>query len=147
MKSEFLSEIAKKYNQNIEYVAFDPCNGDLGRAYRSHDQIEKYRIYINSDEMLCSIQTLFIFFHELGHVVLDHLGFKLFSKNYPRDRIENEADTWAYKKMGLIDSRGEISGKDMVCYNCIRGMNASCWLDPVVFNKKCPRGVTLKALK
>ena len=143
MKNEILSELAKKYNPKIDYVSLESLNGDLGRAYRSHDQVEKYRICVDADRSLCATHTFFIFAHELGHIVLCHLGYKYFKTDFPLDARDAEANAWAFKEMGMIDSQGKINEKDRVCYDCISRFIGSGEI-LVTLNNKCPKGSTVK---
>jgi len=126
-KSEFLSDIAKKYSPQIEYVAFEAArDGGFGEARRSRNDLEKYYIHIDKNRLICSYQILYVFFHEIGHIVNFHLGYKYFNKKYSKEDKENEASIWAFKEMGMIDNMGNIKEEKKACHECMAKLCDKC---------------------
>jgi hypothetical protein len=130
--SPFLSEIARGYNGAIEYVGFE----DLSRVPRkpfgvtwARKDREWYAIEIDRDRLPCPFQVFFVFFHELGHIVYYHLGYRFFTGNASLQ--EREADSWAFSRMGMIDDQGRIKEENRLCYDCIRGSSRVCLKDLV----------------
>jgi len=75
MISEFLTDIAKGFNDKIEQVRFEKLEpGHLGRVNASGDR-DGYRILIDREKLRCSFQTFFVLFHEIAHIELFHLGY------------------------------------------------------------------------
>jgi len=128
--SPFLSDIARGYNSKTEYVAFCKLDKDLGQARRSFEK-ETYRILLDPTKIICPIQMLFAFYHEIAHIELFHLGYKHYPKSTD-ERIDKElqADHWAFKEMGTFDSSGIVKKEDETCYNCIRLWSKTCAKKP-----------------
>ena len=123
-KVDDLTSIAKEYNLNIDHVAFCRLpDRRLGTVYRSHDAVEKYRIYIDRGKLACPFQILFVLFHELGHIALYHLGYRygFYCESLRKEYMENEAHAWAFKEMGVVNSQGNIYDKYRACYECVMG--------------------------
>jgi len=125
--SPFLTAIAKDYNPNIEYVAF--C--DLSKRSKKAQGIawgkkntQWHAIEIDEKGLICPHQILYIFFHELGHIVNHHLGYRYFTGS--RSLHEEEADTWAFREMGMIDERGQVKEESKICYQCMKAKSKTC---------------------
>jgi hypothetical protein len=128
--SPFLSEIARGYNGAIEYVGFE----DLSRVPRkpfgvvwARRDCEWYAIEIDEKRLVCPFQVLFVFFHELGHIVRYHLGYKYF--NGSGSAQEMEADDWAFSRMGIKGERGQIREELKACYECMKTSSRICLKD------------------
>lgn len=124
-KNEYFTKRAREYNPHIDHVAFCGMDDSYGRVYRSHNEVEKYRIYIDADKLLCPIQVWHTFYHELGHIECFHMGYKYHNASLSRQVRENEANAWAFKEMGMVDSIGRINEQYRLCYECITGFYAS----------------------
>jgi len=128
MISEFLTDIAKGFNDKIEQVRFEKLEpGHLGRVNASGDR-DGYRILIDREKLRCSFQTFFVLFHEIAHIELFHLGYRisLASDEYRREGREKEADEWAFKQLGIVKSNGNINDADKVCLQCLRSIPKHC---------------------
>jgi len=128
MINEFLTDIAKGFNDKIEHVRFEKLEpGHLGRVNASGDR-DGYRILIDRGKLRCSFQIYFVLFHEIGHIELFHLGYRysLASDEYRREGREKEADEWAFKQLGLVTSNGNINDADKVCLQCLRSIPKHC---------------------
>jgi hypothetical protein len=125
-KSPFLTEIAQDYNPHIEYVSFGDLtylrSRPLGVAWQR--QPERYAINIDRERLLCPHQVLFVLYHELGHIMQWHLGYRhyLVAGSYR----EEEADTWALKEMGLLDKHGHVKRENETCYRCFKTGSKIC---------------------
>ena len=128
MISEFLTDIAKGFNDKIEQVRCEKLEpGHLGRVNASGDR-DGYRILIDREKLRCSFQTFFVLFHEIAHIELFHLGYRisLASDEYRREGREKEADEWAFKQLGIVKSNGNINDADKVCLQCLRSIPKHC---------------------
>lgn len=86
--------------------------------------VEYYKILINRDELICPHQVLFIFYHELGHIVRCHLGYRYYTGGHSAQ--EREADEWAFLEMGITDKRGQVREQCRVCHACICQRSKKC---------------------
>jgi hypothetical protein len=129
--SLYLTKIAKQYDPDVESVAYEDIK-DLGLVYKNPDS-NKYYISI-SRKLPCAIRTMQVFYHELAHVVLFHLGYKRF-KGAAEDR-ELEADVWANKKLGITDECGIIRKGWEECKLCIDKKSEACLAKKANENKK-----------
>ena len=118
--SPFLTDIAKSYNPKIEYVAFCDLAGRYIGLAQGRGSFEAYRVLIDRNRLPCLYRQLHIFFHEVGHVVLDHVGTK---SSHPN---ELEADIWAFHRMGIIDAGGRVKEENRACYTCILEQSKAC---------------------
>lgn len=125
-KSEILTDLAKKYNPNIDYVQFCRMEEFRGLAQRSSNHKEKYRILIDRNRLPCIIMLSFVFFHEVGHIVLGHLEYVYQAKNCSKNEREAEADSWALKELCITDSHGKINEGCRTCYEHITGKSWGC---------------------
>ena len=128
MINEFLTDIAKGFNDKIEQVRFEKLDlGHLGRVYPSENR-NSYRILIDRGKLRCSFQVFFVLFHEIAHIELFHLGYKFYlaSDEYLREGREKEADEWAFKQLGVVKSNGNINDADKVCLQCLRSIPKHC---------------------
>lgn len=126
--SPFLTDIAKDYNPKIEYVAFSDLSflsdRPLGVAWRKDPNIEWYAIDIDRDRLICPHQVLFVLYHELGHIVNYHLGYRHYFGS--KSIHEEDANNWAFREMGMIDETGQVKPKNEVCYQCMKTRSKSC---------------------
>jgi len=109
MISEFLTDIAKGFNDKIEQVRFEKLEpGHLGRVNASGDR-DGYRILIDREKLRCSFQTFFVLFHEIAHIELFHLGYRisLASDEYRREGREKEEQKKRKRRWHLEKSSGE----------------------------------------
>ena len=125
-KNSFLTGLAKKYAPKIEYVAFCELEAKFGEARRK-ESYEVYKILIDPNRAICFLRVLFILFHEIGHIVLFHLGYRYYMKNessyYPK---EVEADLWAFEQIGIIDKQGSVRKKYKACHSCMLTRSKKC---------------------
>lgn len=127
MTSEFLTNIAKGFNDKIEHVRFEKLEpGHLGRVNASGDR-DGYRILIDRGKLRCSFQTFFVLFHEIAHIELFHVGYRFYlaDENH-REGREKEADEWAFKQLGVVKSNGYINDTDRVCFQCLQSIPKHC---------------------
>lgn len=119
MKSEFLTDIAKGFNNKIKQVSFSELElGHLGRVYASENR-DSYCIVIDRGKIRCSFQAFFVLFHEIAHIELFHLGYRFYlSDEYLREGREKEADEWAFKQLDVVT--------DKVCLQCLRSIPKNC---------------------
>lgn len=127
MTSEFLTDIAKGFNDKIKQVQFEKLEpGLLGKVYGSENR-DSYRILIDRAKLHCSFQTLFVLFHEIAHVELFHLGYRFYlSDEHLREGREKEADEWAFKQLGVVTSNRNVNDADKVCLQCLRSVPGHC---------------------
>ena len=127
MTSEFLTDIAKGFNNKIKRVSFEELEpGHLGRVYASENR-DSYCIVIDRGKLRCSFQAFFVLFHEIAHIELFHLGYRFYlSDEYLREGREKEADEWAYKQLGVVTSNVNINDADKVCLQCLRSIPKHC---------------------
>jgi len=124
--SPFLIEIAHDYNPYIKYVAFNDLtylkDRPLGIAWQKNPQV--YVIEIDRERLICPHQVLFALYHELGHIMQWHLGYRHFLG--ARSYQEEEADTWAFREMGIIDEHGQARVQNETCYRCLKVRSKVC---------------------
>ena len=125
--SPFLTEIAKELNPKIESVEFKGSNTEsracilYSRRAKARGK-EVYWIIIAEAEIVrCPSAWLFLLYHEVGHAQQFEEGYDP-SKATPeqRQRMEKEANEYAYGKMGILGDRGQIKPKGETCYWCIK---------------------------
>lgn len=119
MTSEFLTDIAKGFNDKIKQVIFEELEpGHLGRVNASENR-DSYRILIDRGKLRCSFQVFFILFHEIAHIELFHLGYRFYlSDESLREGREKEADEWAFKQLDIVT--------DKVCLQCLLSIPKHC---------------------
>lgn len=129
-RSEFLTEIAKRYDSRIMAVTFLSLRGVRGNVWKPKPPYNDglIRIEINANSHVCEHQRLYTFFHEVGHVILGHCDPVPILKT---PELETEATDWAFRQMGIIDHNGQVKQVNEVCYHCI---------DQQL--KTCPKGFT-----
>jgi hypothetical protein len=141
MKNEFLTNIAKEYNEKILSVAFVNLSDEhcFGHAHRSVHSTEEYWICIDKSRLICPSQVFFVLYHEIAHIVNFHLGY-LYCRNSSteKENKEKQADIWAFKEMGIMDAQGIINPENIVCYKCICEMKNIGAIQNV-----CPKGLRL----
>ncbi len=117
----FLTDVAKGYGPDIRAVYFHGREqGPLGAVFRFKGEAA-FRIEIDAARLECVHQKLFVFFHELGHIVLGHCNTGNILKNGPEHLArgrEDEANTWALNEMGSLDSGGRVKPGDAHCVGC-----------------------------
>jgi hypothetical protein len=124
--SPFLTSIARDYEAQIAAVYFEDLSkvaGEpLGMAYFWRPST--YYISIDCERLICPHQVLYALFHEMGHIVQYHLGYRRFlgAESYR----EEEADAWAFRKMGMIDECGNVEPECAICYECMRRRSRTC---------------------
>jgi len=129
--SPFLTEIAKKLNPKIESVEFDELEPGHRACIRRITVPEVYWIEISENAVVkCPSVWLFLLYHEVGHIQHYKEGYRK-SKDTPElhQRMEKEADEYAYRKMGIIGDRGQIEPKHETCYWCIKKQSKVCLKD------------------
>ncbi len=116
----FLTQIAKTYCSEIKAVYFND-KGKLGAVFRFRGETG-FRIEIDHTSLECVHHKLFVFFHELGHIVLGHGDNGNILKNGPehltRER-EDEANAWALNEIGRLDSKGRVKPESAQCVGCM----------------------------
>jgi Domain of unknown function (DUF955). len=101
----------------------------LGYAWvrRKKIGVETYRITVDRDQLICPYQVLFILYHEIGHIVLFHLGYRYYTKDPSEKSLqEDEADDWAHKQMGIVDENGSPKKEYRLCYKCTKTKSKHC---------------------
>jgi hypothetical protein len=121
--SPFLTEIARDYEDAIEYVSFRDLKGELGLA-RFRRGVEWYAIEIDRDRLPCIYRVLFTFFHEVGHVVRRHFNCTNLNGGY--SLIEQDADLFALKQMGMLDGLGKVKRQCELCCRCMKTRSKVC---------------------
>jgi len=125
-KSDFLTDLAKQYNSKIEAVYFCSekysSNGFWGMA-NALPNLQWYRILLNDKLLFCPIFALGIFFHEVGHIVLNHFG------QMDSESEERAAEEWSFREMGTVDQEGKIKKENAFCYVCISIRSRKCLKD------------------
>jgi len=125
-KSPFLSDIAKQYDPKIDHVSFclpgliENCNGQVF----ARKSVEEYRILIDENLLFCANRVLWVFFHEVGHIVLGHLKLTDSERFSKKLKLEGAADEWAFNQMGIFDNQGQV--KNIPCFNCIKDFSLKC---------------------
>ena len=124
--SPFLTDIARGYNPHVECVGFDDLTNlkrkPLGIAWQRYSQV--YYIEIDRERLICPHQVLYVLFHELGHINQWHLGYRHFLGG--RSYQEEEADNWAFEKMGMINKQGQVKEESKLCYQCMETKSKVC---------------------
>jgi Zn-dependent peptidase ImmA (M78 family) len=121
-KHKALSDLASKYSTKIHYVALVKSDEEiLGWARRCLGS-EIYVIQINTQKTKCTKQIMFVLYHEIAHVVLNHVFFHWRTQTSWTD-TEREADDWAFKKM--IEN-GFLTKDDKRCRECVSGASVAC---------------------
>ena len=127
--SPLLTEIAKKLNPKIESVEFDePESGACASTRGVTFPEETYWIEISEKGIVrCPSVWLFLLYHEVRHIQHFKEGYRK-SKGTPEQvqKMEEEANEYAYKKMGMIGDRGQIEPKRETCYWCIKKQSKVC---------------------
>ena len=122
--SPFLTDIAKSYNSAVQYVAFCDLDGRCLGEVQARRSFESYRIHIDRDRMICPHQVLFMFFHEIGHIVCDHMGYRYY--RLPGVYLERGADEWAFMEMGMLDKQWQVKEENKACYDCMNQRSKRC---------------------
>jgi len=119
----YFTNIAQNHNSKVDQVIYEDLNGTVGIAYKN-PETGRYTISIDRRKIPCLIMMLFIFYHELGHIVLYHLGYR---HRIVRDLDkEEEVDRWAFVKIGLLNDEGQIKQGWQTCYKCIKTRSPHC---------------------
>lgn len=130
-KSEFLTETAKRYDSKIGNVFFckpelmENSNG-LALAYSGNGG-RTYKILINKEFLFCANHALYVFFHEVGHVLLGHFGLSAVERYISSARLEVDADDWAFDQMGVFDHEGKVKKENALCFDCIKADSRKCY--------------------
>jgi hypothetical protein len=123
--SPFLTAIAKDYKPQIA-VGFGDLtflkDKPLGIAWQRNPN--QYEIEIDRNRLICPHQVLYVFYHELGHIVRWHVGYRRYLIG--RDYYEDEADNFAFAEMGIMCERGEIKEENKLCYQCMKARSEIC---------------------
>jgi hypothetical protein len=123
----FLTQIAQKYNPKIKSVEVCDLAGICLGAAQKKIGVETYRITIDRDRLICPYQVLFTLYHEVGHIVLFHLGYRYYTKDSSEKLLqEDEADDWAHKQMGIVDENGSPKKEYSLCYKCTKTKSKHC---------------------
>ena len=132
LNSPFLKSIAQDYNPRIKSVSFGDLSllksSPLGIAWQHAPG--KYMIEIDKARLVCPYQVLYVFYHELGHIMCGHIASYHRALGGLNPYREIEADRWAWKEMGLIDIHGNINEETRVCYECMISRSKVC-LTPI----------------
>lgn len=137
MISEFLTSIAKDFNPRIRSVSFEDLtllkSKPVGVAYQPTPLT--YLIEIDRARLICPYQVLYVFYHELGHIMSGHVGYHRhvgYSEHglVGHAHLEAEADAWAFLHMHLIDSQGNVNEETRLCYECFASKSKICLKNP-----------------
>ncbi len=116
----FLTQIAKTYLSEIKAVYFND-KGKLGAVFRFKGETG-FRIEIDHTRLECVHHKLFVFFHELGHIVLGHCDNGNILKNGPEHLArekEDWANAWALNEMDNLDSKDRVKPESAQCVGCM----------------------------
>jgi hypothetical protein len=126
MKNLFLTEIAKDYNAEIESVEFRKLPIKYsGLVYYSESR-GGFIICIEKEKMRCMKHLIYILFHEIAHVQFRHIDVLKSNNEVDESAIEKEADHWAFKELGIIDSENRPAADDILCYECLKSILPLC---------------------
>lgn len=125
--NEFLLNIARQYCPRIEAVVIDQIDGAAYGLVWKNQETNYYVIVINESRLICPYQTLFVLYHEIGHVKHNHLEDSIYLRSpVPKDRKEREASMWAFREMGMVDDFGWPKQANKECCECIRMLSTQC---------------------
>jgi len=135
-RPQFLENIAKTFEPRVYGVFCRSLQGDLiGQAVGL--PAGKFTIYIDRERIFCCVLVRFVFFHELAHIVLGHLGESETKSPPCLGQRETEANRWAFEMMGFTGRGGNEA-----CYNCI--LSFMKFGDHPVFRARdCPKEVAI----
>ena len=123
--NSFLTDIAKSFSPEIEYVAFcDFKDSHLGEVQQRPGR-DAYWILIDKNKLPCALSVIFVMFHEVGHVLHGDVGAIHRSFTDWSD-TEAKADNWAFHQMGLTDEIGQVSKENKPCYECHKARSNKC---------------------
>jgi hypothetical protein len=119
MKSEFLTDIAKEFNNKIDQVRFEQLErGHLGRVIGAGN-LDGYCILIDRAKLHCSFHIFFTLFHEIAHIELSHTGIRFYlADEHLREIREKEANEWAFKQLEADANK--------VCLRCLQSIPEHC---------------------
>ena len=120
--SSIYTQIAKKYNPKIVRVTFEDLKDTPGVAYKNPDTGDYY-IAI-SKKIRCAFQVHFVAYHEIAHVALYHLGYRRYRGCM--EAREEEADWWAFEKIGIVDDQGRVKPEWGNCHSCMKMRPGMC---------------------
>lgn len=120
--SSFLTEVAKGYDARVSAVCFSSLPGNMRGGVWAHKDDNFWRIDIDDANLICPFQNLYVFYHELGHIVLGHCD----SPNKDEEFREREATRWALLRMSTIDINGQINPGLDGCFRCMTEFLDSC---------------------
>ncbi|MCX5855626.1 MAG: hypothetical protein NTZ24_13830 [Deltaproteobacteria bacterium] len=124
--SPFLSDIAKKYNKNIQFVMFLKLPGNQAGMVFSRKSFRSHEILIDDRKMPCVYHIFHTLFHEIAHVVLSHFDYSSNEFIVTIEEQEKEADIWAFQEIGIYDEVGSIKEGEMVCFKCLQSRIRTC---------------------
>ncbi len=128
--SLLLKEIARRFNPDIKEVSFsDLEDNKLGRVFKITTETYEYAIQIRNG-IQCYRFLLFIFLHEVAHVVLYHQGYRRYT--ITPEQKENEADQWAFDKLKTLLTEDYLT-VNANCISCMSTRSIICYSDK---NKK-----------
>jgi hypothetical protein len=135
MVSSFLLSIAKDYNPHIQRVAFEDLTYLRGQPYGIAWEKTPGNLIIEIDpsRVICPYQALYVFYHELGHIMCGHVAYRRALGGASPYR-EAEADAFAFREMRLLDPCGHVKEETRLCYSCFCSKSKVCL-------KTTPRGV------
>jgi len=120
----YFTHIARTHEPKIEQVVYeDLTNNVFGMAYKN-PETGRYTISIDRRKISCLIMMMFVLYHELGHIVFYHLGYRHYMIK-DSDK-EDEVDWWAFEKIGLLNDEGQIKQEWQTCYECMRTRSLHC---------------------
>ena len=105
-------------------MAFDDLNGEYLGLALPRTSLHGYEIIIDKDKLVCTHKVLYIFYHELGHIVRRHFGTN--NSNGGRALKEEDADGWAFKEMGMLDGLRRVKKECEACYRCMKSQSRIC---------------------
>ena len=121
---KMFEQIAKEHNPDIISVKFQNFAGKtLGTTYK-HPDTYKYYIAIHSD-IPCNRFALFVFYHELAHVLLYHIGYRCHTLTTKQK--EEEADLWAFNKLKFFSQDRKVNNDYNKCMICLTERGSDCY--------------------
>jgi len=118
VSNEFLTDIAKTYSKDIAGVLFYKIPLEKRAKAIAFKDKNKTVILIDREKCLCSIQVLHALYHEIAHVICNHLdGLSKLTFNERAIR-EREAELWAARELKMLDAGGGVDSTALRCLPC-----------------------------
>ena len=118
-KNPFLSELARRQDPRVEHVSLCELPPSYKGMAQKREEEANYYILIDPEKLACPFHMMFIFYHELAHIVLGHVDLDRPARSgIVRAAKEMEADIFALHQLGVVDGQGVIPEKHRRCLQC-----------------------------